>query len=235
MASEGDPVKKHTGFVQEQLKAHSKNNIDEYIQTASFDETVENAVRGHIHIEWQSWFFYRKLAADAARANIGLHGFAMLFKRAAAECFADGMWLENYLVQRGGRSAPSDIPAPKVHFPDNPIDPVIPAHEALQAEKALLEDLLRLCKAADQAGDYALEDVIETRFLQKESKHVKDLGDLLQQCVRVSKDVGHGVYHLDKELRSTKGLVPWHVANDPDTTDRLLEETMTDLRETKLF
>lgn len=42
MASEGDPVKKHTGFVQEQLKAHSKNNIDEYIQTASFDETVEN-------------------------------------------------------------------------------------------------------------------------------------------------------------------------------------------------
>lgn len=145
------------------------------------------------------------------------------------------MWLESYLVQRGGRSAPSDIPAPKIHFPDNPIDPVIPVHEALQVEKGLLEDLLRLCKTADEAGDYALEDVIETRFLKKESKHVKDFGDLLQQCVRVSKDVGHGVYHLDKELRSSKGLVPWHAANNPDDTDHLLEDAMKDLKETALF
>lgn len=42
MSSEGDSMKKHTTFVQEKLKTHSKNNIDEYIQTASFDETVEN-------------------------------------------------------------------------------------------------------------------------------------------------------------------------------------------------
>jgi ferritin heavy chain len=54
------------------------------------------------------------------------------------------MWLKSYLVQRGGRSKPSEIPAPKTHFQDNPIDPVIPVHEALEYEKELLEDLLRL-------------------------------------------------------------------------------------------
>ena len=154
-----------------------------------------------------------------------------LFKRAAAECFADGMWLENYLVQRGGRSRPSDIPAPNIHFPDDPVDCVIPVHAALQAEKDLLEDLLKLCQQADEYHDSALEDMIEDRFLKKETKHVKDLGDLLQQCVRVSKDVGHGVYHLDKELRSTKGLVPWAGTNHPDYTDQLMAEATKDLKE----
>lgn len=100
-------------------------------------------------------------------------------------------------------------------------------NEALQVEKELLEDLLRLCKTADKCGNYALEGVIETRFL-KETKHVKDMGDMLQQCTRVSKDVGHGVYHLDKELRQTKGLVPWARANNPDSIDHLLKEAMKD-------
>jgi len=158
-----------------------------------------------------------------------------LFKRAAAECFADGMWLESYLVQRGGRSKPSDIPAPNTQFPDNPVDPIMPVKEALEYEKALLEDLLRLCKAADDAGDYALEDVVETRFLKNETKHVKDLADLLQQCVRVSKDPGHGLYQLDKEIRENNGTIPWSSANNPDSTDTYLMEAIADLRDTSLF
>lgn len=158
-----------------------------------------------------------------------------LWKRAAVECFADGMWLEAYLVQRGGRSNPSDIPAPKISWPDDPVDPVMPVYEALQVEKEILEDCLRLCKAADEQGDYALEDVVETRFLKKETKHIKDLGDLLQQCVRVSKQPGHGLYHLDKELRATDGLTPWAHANNPDNADRLVEEAAADLKQTSLF
>lgn len=34
-------------------------------------------MRGHIHEELCAWMFYRKLAADCARSNICLHGFAM--------------------------------------------------------------------------------------------------------------------------------------------------------------
>jgi hypothetical protein len=33
------------------------------------------AIRGHIHIELQSWFFYRKLSNDCCRSNVALHGF----------------------------------------------------------------------------------------------------------------------------------------------------------------
>lgn len=145
------------------------------------------------------------------------------------------MWLESYLIQRGGRSKPSDIPAPNTEFPDNPVDPVRPVKEALDHEKVLLEDLLRLCKMADAKEDYALEDVLETRFLKKETKHVKDLGDLLQQCVRISKQVGHGLYHLDKELRENSGVIPWSRNNNPDYTDELLAAAMKDLGDTKLF
>ena len=34
------------------------------------------AIRRHIALEWKTWFFYRKLGADAGRANVALHGFA---------------------------------------------------------------------------------------------------------------------------------------------------------------
>jgi ferritin heavy chain len=67
------------------------------------------------------------------------------------------------------------------------------------------------------SGDGAAEDAIQTHFLRKETRHVKDMGDLLQQCVRVSKQAGHGLYHLDKELRENNGVVPWGMRNDPDT------------------
>ncbi len=147
-----------------------------------------------------------------------------LWSRSAAECFADSHWLEKYLVQRGGMSMPKSIEAPSIEWPDSPIDPVTPVHEALKAEKALLEDLHKLCAVADEHGDYALEDAIEDRFLKKESKHVKDLGDLLQQVVRVSKTPGHGLYHLDKDLRECKGRVPWGNANVPDYVDDLIAD-----------
>jgi len=220
--------------VQKIIKEHSDANIDEYVTASCFTKEVEEAIRGHIFLELKSWCFFRKLSADCARANVSLHGFAMLWKRSAAECFADAAWLEDYLIQRGGRSKPSDIPAPTVEWPDDPVDPVQPVHEALKVEKCLLEDLLRLCKKADEHGDYALEDVIDTRFLRKETKHVKDLGDLLQQSVRVSKQTGHGLYHLDKELREAKGCTPWGKANCPDCSDDLLEEAISDVKGTVL-
>ena len=111
----------------------------------------------------------------------------------------------------------------------------MPVHEALKVEKGLLEDLLRLCKTADENNDNALEDAIEGRFLRKETKHVKDFGDLLQQCVRVSKQPGHGLYHLDKELRSTAGIIPWAKANNPDNIDDLLAAATSDLKDSSLF
>jgi len=53
--------------------------------------------------------------------------------------------------------------------------------------------------------------------------------------VRISKNVGHGLYHLDKELRETKGIVPWAHNNNPDSTDEILAAAMGDLAEAKLF
>lgn len=224
----------NTEAVQKALKEHSDANIDTYVQASCFNDQIAEAIRGHIHLEWKSWFFYRKLSADCARSNVALHGFSMLFKRAAFECYADGIFLENYLVQRGGRSGPSDIPAPQISWPDDPVDPIQPVFEAFNVEKGLLEDLLRLCKTADEHDDYALEDMIETRFLKKSTKHVKDMGDLLQQCVRVSKQPGHGLYHLDKELRSTNGVTPWGQANNPENNDYLLEDAASDLKKSPL-
>jgi ferritin heavy chain len=86
----------HTEAVQKAIKVHSEANVDDYIKVTSFQDEVADvseavlsfktlwtahrllqAIRGHIHLEWKSWFFFRKLSADCARANVALHGFAM--------------------------------------------------------------------------------------------------------------------------------------------------------------
>ncbi|KAJ9488131.1 hypothetical protein VN97_g5159 [Penicillium thymicola] len=192
----------------------SNDDLDQLVRTGSFTVQVEESVRGHIHQELTSWLFFRKLAADCTRSNISLHGFARLWERSAAECLADFKWLEKYLVSRGGRSKPTAIEATKFEWPDNPIEPVGPCKEALLVEKNLLEDLQRLCSLADKAGDIALTDAIQSRFIRKETRHVKNLADLLRQVVRASKQPGVGLYHLDRELRESDGFIPWNRAND---------------------
>lgn len=127
--------------------------------------------------------------------------------------------MEKYLVTRGGRSRPTAIEAPKCEWPDSPVEPVQPCREAFSVEKRILEDLERLCQMAEKCGETSLVDAIQTRFLRKEARHVKNLGDLLQQVARVSKQPGMGLYLLDAELRHSNGVIPWAFQNDPDRHD----------------
>ena len=196
---------------------------------------MNQSVRGHIHQELTSWIFFRKLAADCSRANIALHGYAMyvdiafdtnsslhsfrLWERSAQECLIDMHWLEKYLVTRGGRSKPTNIEANTMEWPDSPVEPLAPCMEAFKVQKKLLDDLGRLCALAMKCEDSSLLDAIQTRFLRKHAKQVKNLGDLLQQTARVSKQPGVGLYLLDQELRCAKGTIPWMVTNDPDVQD----------------
>lgn len=123
------------------------------------------------------------------------------------------------MVTRGGRSRPTSIEAPKIEWPDSPIEPIQPCREAFSVEKRLLEDLERLCQMAEKCGETSLVDAIQTRFLRKEARHVKNLGDLLQQVARVSKQPGTGLYLLDAEMRHNRGIIPWAFQNDPDRHD----------------
>ncbi|KAI9373917.1 ferritin-like superfamily [Aspergillus egyptiacus] len=208
----------------------SDQNLDEWVRIKSMTPELEESIRGHIHQELTSWMFFRKLRSDCSRSNIALHGFAQLWERSAAECLLDYHWLEKYLSSRGGRAKPTAIEAPQIEWPDNPIEPVGPCKEALLVEKRLLEDLERLASLAEKCGDNSLQDAIESRFLRKEVKHVKDLGDLLQQVVRVSKQPGLGIYLLDKELRAHGGSVPWGDMNNPDRHDERVKEVTSSLK-----
>ena len=98
-------------------------------------------------------------------------------------------------------------------------------------EKRPLEDLGRLCSLAEKSGDASLADAIQTKFLRKEAKHVKDLGDLVQQVVRVSKQPGLGIFLLDQELRHSNGSVPWDSVNDPDRQEDVTHEIKRNITE----
>ncbi|KAF3401215.1 hypothetical protein DPV78_005384 [Talaromyces pinophilus] len=195
----------------------SHQDIDKWLRTSTFTNELEESIRGHIHQELTSWLFYRKLAADCSRSNISLHGFAMLWERSAWECLKDMNWLERYLVTRGGRSKPTNIEAPKYEWPDSPVEPVGPCREAITVQRKLFDDLQRLCALAEKHQDTALVTALENRYLRKHAKHLKNLGDLVEQVARVSKQHGLGLYILDKELRHSNGCIPWQSLNDPDT------------------
>lgn len=75
---------------------------------------------------------------------------------------------------------------------DDSSEPIGPLKECLKMEREILEDTNRLCQVANKAHDYALQETIARRFLEKETKHVKDMGDMLQEVARVSKVPGHG-------------------------------------------
>lgn len=126
-------------------------------------------------------------------------------------------WLERYLVTRGGRSKPTNIEAPKYEWPDSPVEPVGPCREAITVQRKLFDDLQRLCALAEKHQDTALVTALENRYLRKHAKHLKNLGDLVEQVARVSKQHGLGLYILDKELRHSNGCIPWQSQNDPDT------------------
>lgn len=159
-----------------------------------------------------------------------------LWERSAIESLADAHWLEKYLLQRGGRCKPTDIEAPKIEFSDNPVEPVGPVREALAVEKRILEDLERLMALANKVGNYSLAAMLDKRFLCKQTRHVKDLADLLQQVVRVSKQPGLGIFHLDRELRCHDGCLPWGKSNDPEMIDCALQSICTTLgKEEKLL
>ncbi|KMK56800.1 Soma ferritin [Aspergillus fumigatus Z5] len=197
----------------------SGHDLDQWLRPSTFTEELEESIRGHIHEELTSWMFYRKLAADCSRANIALHGFAMLWHRSAKECLIDMEWLEKYLIIRGGRCKPTNIEAPKYEWPDSPVEPVGPCREAFNVQRNLFVDLEKLCTLAEKCRDTAIVNAIESRFLRKHAKHLKNLGDLLQQVTRVSKQPGLGLYHLDAELRHNNGCIPWMSMNDPDTIE----------------
>ncbi|RHZ62713.1 hypothetical protein CDV55_105223 [Aspergillus turcosus] len=200
----------------------SGHDLDQWLRPSTFTNELEESIRGHIHELLTGWMFFRKLAADCSRANIALHGFALLWERNAKECMIDMKWLEKYLIVRGGRCKPTSIEAPKYEFPDSPVEPVGPCREAFTVEKKLFVDLERLCTLAAKCQDTPLLNVIEQRFLRKHSKHLKNMGDLLQQVTRVSKQPGLGIYILDAELRKHHGYIPWKLCNDPDAVEEII-------------
>lgn len=152
-----------------------------------------------------------------------------LFEKSAIECLADACWLERYLIQRGGRCKPTSLEVPACEFPDNPVEPIKPLSKAVETERKILDDLERLMHLADKAGCYSLCTALDKRFLGKQTHHVKDMADLLQQTVRVSKNAGQGIFHLDRELRRTKGNLPWGKVNDPDSVALAIENICSQL------
>ncbi|KAJ3279700.1 hypothetical protein HK104_001231 [Borealophlyctis nickersoniae] len=188
---------------------YSQMSIHSLVRTKTFHPDLDKAINKHIALELFSWYSFEKLMAETSTSDVALHGFAKFFCRSANEALADALFLRKYLLQRGGMPEFNPIPAPKVTWPQKPVEPHEPIHACLELEKDIYEDAIKLLDVAQQHHDYGTQNMIEDRILKKETRHIKDLGDLLKAVNRVSKVPGHGLYHIDKDLRECDGMMPW--------------------------
>ena len=70
---------------------------------------------------------------------------------------------------------------------------------ALNMEKQINVQLLKLHKVAADAADPSLADFIENEFLEEQIRSIKEISDMLTQLNRVGND-GLGLYLFDQEL-----------------------------------
>ena len=70
---------------------------------------------------------------------------------------------------------------------------------ALKYEKEVNQSLLNLHKIAAENEDPALEDFIESEFLEEQVKDIREIADMITQLARCGGD-GLGLFIFDRDL-----------------------------------
>lgn len=70
---------------------------------------------------------------------------------------------------------------------------------ALQMEREVNQQLLKLHAVAEQNNDPQLEDFLEQHYLEEQVDSIKEMADLVTQCKRVGGDA-LGLYLFDIEV-----------------------------------
>ncbi|KAL3312064.1 Ferritin heavy polypeptide-like 17 [Cichlidogyrus casuarinus] len=158
-----------------------------------FHEECEAAINRQINNELTTAYLYMALSAHFK--DVQSHTFAYrAFREASHEKFQHAETLIDYQNRRGGRVLFHNISS----CPDVPPDASIQQglELALGHQKRMNTSLQQLHAIADKHGDNQMTDFIETDYLDRQVKTIKNLGDKLQNSQRVS--TGLGEYLFDE-------------------------------------
>jgi len=129
------------------------------------------------------------------RDDVAFPGLHKFFKKSSDEEREHAEKLMKYQNTRGGRLVLQDIEKPTK---DEWMSPMQALVAALELERSVNNNLLKIHAAASSHNDPQLCDFLETHYLEEQVKSIKELSDLIIQLKRCGPGLGEFIF--DKEL-----------------------------------
>ncbi|CAF0724122.1 unnamed protein product [Brachionus calyciflorus] len=162
----------------------------------NFDETCESMLNQLINVVVTRNYNYHGVAYWFDRVDIGLVGFAQLFRLCASYNYNLTRKLMDYVVLRGGHVVLGDIPKPDTSLYTTPSDTL---EYMIQSYKELNDLAISLHKMADENQDANLTDFLEAEIIRPVSKVIRRIGVLVANVRRAGP--GLGEYQVNKHLK----------------------------------
>ncbi|XP_078286543.1 ferritin heavy chain-like [Rhinoraja longicauda] len=142
---------------------------------------IETSVNRLINMELYASYFYLSIAYRFDRSDAALKNFMMFFKKQSCKEHEQAEKLIKFQNQRGSNIELQDIKKPEQGW-DNGLQSM---KCALQLEKNINQHLLELHKLSKDRNDFHLCEFLETHYLEKQVKSIKNLGDHVTNLQRL--------------------------------------------------
>jgi ferritin heavy chain len=168
------------------------------ISRQNYATTVEDAVNAHIMVEFKAGYQYAAISAYFKRDTVALEGIANFFAENSDEEFGHAKDFMAYQTSRGGRVVFDSVDSPVHEFPatDDKSDALLAFEMALDMEKSVNANLLKLSSLASEQNDPQLADKIDG-YLSEQVEAIANLAKHVSNLQRIGSS-GLGVYTFDK-------------------------------------
>jgi len=165
------------------------------IARQNYHEECEGHINRQINMELYASYVYMSMAYYFDRDDVAFKGCHKFFKKQSDEEREHAMKLMKYQNMRGGRIMHYMISQPSKDEWASPLEAMT---AALELEKSVNANLLKIHAVACANNDPQLCDFLETHYLEEQVKSIKELADFIVQLKRCGG--GLGEYLFDKEL-----------------------------------
>ena len=152
----------------------------------------QNAVNHQINLEYDAFYKYSLLSQYFNRNNIGLDKLVSYFKQCSDEEKEHAEKFMNYQCMRGGKVIFADLKGLELNETNN--DVIESFKMALELEKNIYDNLLKLHKLADTENDPQFTDFIEGNFLEEQVEAISNLTKIISNLKRIGND-NHGIWN----------------------------------------
>jgi len=146
-------------------------------------------------MEMYASYVYMSMAYYFDRDDVAFPGLHKFFKKSSDEEREHAEKIMKYQNDRGGRIILQPISKPSNDEWNSPLEAIT---AALELEKTVNTNLLKIHGVAGANNDPQLCDFLETHFLEEQVKSIKELSDYVVQLKRCG--TGLGEYIWDREL-----------------------------------